>query len=74
MDFHCGIGNVNKQPNLEAKPAQSESVEILFLGGLKNYKTGRKVTNNPSKFYFWVKELQNRPKNIKQSVEILFLG
>ena len=35
---------------------------------------GQKVTNNPSKFYFWVKKLQNGPKSDKQSVEILFLG
>ena len=47
-------------------------VEILFW--LKNYKTGRKVTqtNNLSK-KFWVKKLQNGPKSDKLSIEILFL-
>ena len=30
MDFHCGIGNVNKQPNLEAKPAQSAWAMIIY--------------------------------------------
>lgn len=33
---------------------------------------GWKVTSNPSKFYFWVKILQNELKRDKQSVEIFF--
>ena len=41
---------------------------------LKNYKMVGKVTNNPSKFYFWFKKLQNWPKSDKQSIEILFLS
>ena len=38
MDFQCRIGNVNKQPNLEAKPAQSARLfkcEQLFKQLLK---------------------------------------
>ena len=31
------------------------------------------MTNNPSKFYFWVKKLQNGPKSDKQSVKKKFL-
>ena len=33
----------------------------------------QKVTNNPLKFYFWVKKLQNGPKSEKLSVDILYL-
>ena len=44
-----------------------------FYFWVKNYKKGRKVTNNPSIFFFfWVKKLQNGPKSEKLSIEFFF--